>query len=584
LLLVEDYMNPTAADLTPTTVEVIRNQLVNISEEMQARVMNSAYSSMWQEAGDLSAALLSPRAEVAGQSQRAIPIHVATMVTSVGQIVEQTGGYDALEEGDILIQNDPYSGNNHLPDFVVAEPVFHDGSLLGFSAVRGHWLDVGGSSPTSYAIDTGEILKEGLRVPPAKLYEAGERNDALYRVIFANVRDSDERVGDFNAQLAGVRQGRRRLQEVAEKYGAETVRATVDRLLDNDERRMRSCIEALPDGDYEAEDFLDGDGIEDELLRIHATVRVRGSDIEVDFTGTDGQVSGGINAPPSVTRAATHYGIKCTLNPGILRTSGEFRPVDIDAPRRSLVNPEHPAPVVAGNHETANRVFDTVVRAIGTIDADLVFGAGEGSTNGLTYRSLETKVANRTRGMGGAGACATRDGINGIRSGVGNTGIEPVERFEERYEYVTIDEFAIVTDTGGGGRFRGGNATRLTTRFADDVELIVTSDRAKTGPYGVAGGGEGARARHVHVTPDGERHELPSKCSTTLDAGSAFELQPAGGGGYGDPHERPPERVLEDVLDGYITAETALETYGVAVSGDPLGIDWETTEGLRDVE
>lgn len=566
----------------PTTLEIISNHFGYIGGEMQSKVMNAAYSSMWQEAGDLSAALLSPDAEIIGQSERAIPIHVATMINSVHKCVELTGGFEALEPGDVLIQNDPYSGNNHLPDFVVAAPVFANELLIGFSAVRAHWLDVGGSSPTSYDTNTGEIIKEGLRVPPAKLFEAGDRNDALYNVILANVRDREERLGDFNAQLGGVRHGRTRLGELAAKYGEETVRESISVLLARDEARMRNRIEAQPDGTYRAADYLDGDGVEDRLLEIRAAVTIAGDEIEVDFAGSDGDVYGGINAPPSVTEAATQYAVKCTLDPGYLRTSGEFRPVTIVTEKGSIVDPEHPAPVVAGNHETANRVFDTVVAAIEQVDPALVFGAGEGSTNGLTYRSLESKQTNRTRGLGGMGACPRRDGIHAIRSGVGNTGVEPVERFEEKYEFVTISEFSLVEDTGGAGRYRGGNTSRLVTRLDDDSEIIITSDRSKTRPYGVAGGGAGSPALHVHIPPDGEEHVLPSKINTVVEAGSEVLLQPAGGGGFGDPTDRPPEQVLEDVIDGYISHAAAEEDYKVKIDRETMAIDRAATAALRD--
>lgn len=565
----------------PATVEIVRNQLLKIGEEMQAQVMNAAYSSIWQEAGDLSCAILSEGAEIVGQSQRAIPIHIGTMMSSVGGAIEKTGGFDALCPGDVLIQNDPYSGNNHLPDFVIAQPIFAEDTLLGFSAVRGHWLDVGGSSPSSYAMDTGEIVKEGLRVPPAKLYRAGVENVDLVETILSNVRDRRERTGDFNAQLSGVRHGHDRVLEVAAKYGPETFLAACDTVLSNEERRVRNAIERLPDGTSRAEDHLDGDSVSDELITIVATVEVDGSSIHVDFAGSDGQVFGGVNAPIAVTRAATFAAIKMTLDPGDPGTSGSYRPIEVSAPLGSIVNPEYPAPVVAGNHETANRVFDVVVRAIAEIEPSLAFGAGEGSTNGFTYQSTVSRRINRTRMSGGIGACPHRDGVNGKRSGIGNAGYEPVESVEARYEFVRVEELSIVPDTGGAGRFRGGNAGRMVTRLADPSEIIITSERGKTRPYGIDGGRPGSLALHVRVTPDGEEVELPSKLSTEIEGGSSILLQPAGGGGYGDPGDRPPEEVLADVIDGYVSVESAREEYGVVVDPESLTIDEEATAELR---
>lgn len=553
-------------DVDLATVEIVRNRLGKIAEEMQSRVMNSAYSSMWQEAGDLSCGILSHNAEMVGQAERAVPIHIATMTTSARGAIEQTGGYEALEPGDVLIQNDPYSGNNHLPDFIIAQPVFDDDELLGFSAVRAHWLDIGGSSPTSYAIDTGNVIKEGLRVPPTKLFEAGERNEGLETVLLSNVRGRREREGDYNAQLAGVRYGTERLKSLAEQYGAETLTDCIDVILSNEETRMRQKIDALPDGIYTATDHLDGDGVDATDIEINVALALEDDAIHVDFGGTDGQVYGGVNAPIAVTLAATHYAVKTSIDPGEPGTSGAYRPITVDAPEGSLLNPTYPAPVVAGNHETANRAYDAVVRAISTIDPELAFGAGEGSTNGITYQSLETGVINRTRMVGGMGGCPHRDGVNAIRSGVGNTGFEPVERLEDKYDFVVIDELSIVQDTGGAGTYRGGNAARMVTKFTDETEVILTSDRNRIPPYGIDEGEPGQCGTQTHISPTGDETSLAPKVTTTAPAGSKILLQPAGGGGFGPPARRSREAVLNDVRDGYISRETAEDTYGVDTS------------------
>lgn len=574
-----------AQDVDPTTLEIIRNQFSNIAEEMQGRVMRAAYSPLWQDASDLSAAMLSPEGEIIGQSTRAVPIHVGTMIRSVRTAIEDVGGRESLGPGDMLIQNDPYSGNNHLPDFLLMTPVFEDELLVGFSAIRCHWLDVGGSSATSYATNTGEIIKEGIRVPPAKLFDGGERNEGLFNTIIANVRNPDERLGDFQAQLGGARHGAKRLGEIAAEHGAATIRQSATRLLANDEDLARERIADLPDGRYEAEDHLDGDGIDDSIITIRVTLVVDGDELRVDFSGTDAEADGGVNAPLAVTEAATFGAIKNVLNPGLLNTSGEYRPIDVSVPKGSLLNPEYPAPVVAGNHETAFRVFDAVVKAFGEIDPELIFGCGEGSTNGLGYRSLKAKHgtgrANRTRAIGGMGACPTRDGVNATRSGIGNAGVEPVERVEEKYGYVTIEEWSIIPDSGGAGRFRGGNAARMSMEFQDDVELVLTGERAKTQPYGVDGGRPGSLAKYIHISPDDERVELPSKAVTELEAGSKYIVEPSGGGGFGEPTERPPEAVREDVIDGNVTIERAESEYKVEIDPKTLEVDRAATESLR---
>lgn len=574
------------ADVGAATVEIVRNQLHDIAQEMQATVMRCAYSPLWQEAGDLSCALLSADAEIVGQSERAIPVHIATMSNSVHEAVMRTGGYDDLHPDDVLFQNDPYAGNNHLPDFVMAQPVFADSTLVGFSAVRAHWVDVGGSTPTSYTTATDEIIEEGIRVPPAKLFEKGERNDPLVEVILANTRGQDERRGDMNAQIAGVRRGHERFEETIDNNGPPAVLRSIEQILDNDEKRMQQAIDELPRGSFTAEDYLDGDGFTDELVTIRATVEVTDAGVVVDFDGTDPQARGGVNSSRSCTEAGVHYAFKVTLDPGAPGTSGSYRPIDVRAPDGTVVNPTYPGSVVAGNAETASRIYEVVVLALSKIDPELAFAAGEGSANVFNYRSRESGEINYTCSGGGLGAGPDKDGVNAIRSSIGNTGVQPIEREEADYDFVEIESFSIVPDSGGAGQFRGGHTTRRITRFDHDAEILIVADRARTQPFGLSGGDDGASARHVEHTPDGESSQLSSKTTKTVPAGSAIEIQPAAGGGFGNPLERPPEAVLTDVIDGYVSVTAARDEYGVAVieTQDGYAIDSESTRELRERE
>ncbi|MFB6311620.1 MAG: hydantoinase B/oxoprolinase family protein, partial [Salinirussus sp.] len=499
------------SDLDPATLEVIRNKLSHIAEEMQGLVMNTAYSPLWHEAGDLSSSILSPDAEIVGQSERVIPVHVASMRNTVAACIEQTGGYDALEPGDMFIQNDPYAGTTHLPNVTLARPVFAEDTLLGFAAVQGHWVDIGGAATASYHLvpDT-EIIEEGLRIPSAKLYRAGERNDAVVDILMANTRDTEERRGDLDAQLAGVRRGCERFRELVGKYDAETVSMAIETILANDEARMRDTIAELPNGTYEARDFIEPGDLGDELLPIELSVTIDGSDIVADFEGTADQVSGGINSSWSSTEASAHYGFKLALDPGGPGTLGSYRPIEIRAPEGSILNPTAPAPVVA-QHSAGTRAFDVVVKALAEVDPALVFGAGEGSSNILSYESLADGSFNYSVYAGGMGACPARDGLDGRRSGRGNTGVQPVERVETAYDWVTIDEYGIVPDSGGAGRNRGGAATTRLVRFADPTRLTIATDRTRTRPFGVAGGDAGASAAVETIPPEGESQPLPAK-------------------------------------------------------------------------
>ena len=344
---------------------------------------------------------------------------------------------------------------------------------------------------------------------------------------------------------------------------------------------MRRKIVGLPDGRYLAEDYIDGDGVADKLTKTDVMVQVDGSDMLIDFDGTDEQVYGGVNAPMAVTRTAAYYAIKVTLNPGEPGTSGEYRPITVTAPEGTLLNPRYPAPVVAGNHETSSRIYDTVVKAIAEVDPSLAFGAGEGSANGFSYVSHETGQMNRIRTIGGLGACPNKDGIT-VRSSIGNSGIISFERIEEDSPYVVTEEFSLIPDSGGAGRHRGGNAARRVTYFDTDVQLVLTGERAKTQPFGVAGGQPGASAKHVHVAPDGEEITLKSKTNKTLEGGSRFIFHGAGGGGFGDPTNRPRDDVLEDVINGYVTPEKAEREYEVVVDPETFEIDHDATARLRD--
>ncbi|MFB6309676.1 MAG: hydantoinase B/oxoprolinase family protein [Salinirussus sp.] len=569
-------------DIDPTTVEILRNRLHDIAEEMQSLVMQSAYSPLWQEGGDLSSIILSPDLEIVGRSERVIPIHIATQISATRAALDELGGIEALEPGDVIFHNDPYAGNNHLNDFLTVQPVFVDDALVGFSSDRGHWLDVGGMTPSSYGTDTGELIKEGLRVPPAKLFRAGERNDDLYRTVMRNVRNPKNRELDFKAQLAGLRRGHDRLEETAEHYGVETVKAAMDIVLNNEETRMRERIADLSDGVYSATDYIDGDGVEDELTRIEVTVTVDGDELHVDFEGTESQRYGGVNSPIGVTKNAVYYALKVTLDPGPPGTSGIYRPVSVTAPEGSLVNPTPPAPVVTGNHETASRVYDVVLKAVATVDPAVAIGPGSGSANGYTYVHEETGRMGRDRTIGGLGGCANRDGVDAIRSTVGNTAIQSIERTEEDYPYLHTVEFAIVPDSGGPGRYRGGNAMRRTVAFDEDVRIVVTGERTKVPPFGVCGGDAGRCAQWVHVTPEGTRIEKKSKFDTIFPAGSKLVGRAAGGGGYGVPTDRPPAAVREDVVDGYVTIESARKSYGVAIDPETRAVDQDTTERLRE--
>lgn len=577
--------------LDPITFEVIRNALLMAAMEMKGVVVRTAYSTLWKEAGDLSCGLLTRNCEVVAQGMGDIPAHLATMPFSVRGCVERIGEAN-LRPGDVLYQNDPYCGNNHLPDFIMAKPIFLDGVILGYSAVRGHYVDVGGVGPGSYSTAVRDIYAEGLRIAPLKLWKQGELNEDIVSVLQTNTRNARERLGDLRAQYAGCVIGERRILALAARYGPELLVEAMEEVLRYSERLTRTEIGKIKPGVYHFVDYCDGDGLRDEPLRLEVTVTVEADRIKADFTGTSPQARGGMNAPYAVTASATQYAVKCLTDPWNPANSGSYRAVEVVAPEGSLLNPRPPAPVVAGNHETASRVADAVIGALAQAAPERAIAAGSGSSAVIAVGGIHPATGREyvwveTHGSG-QGASRDQDGVHATRVNVGNTGNTPVESIELNYPVLTL-EYSVADDSGGPGRRRGGLTIRRRFRLLDDATAIVTCERGRVPPYGLFGGQPGRPARIVLNPGTPEERVLPTKTPPIdLPAGTLVDYRPAGGGGYGDPLEREPERVLDDVLDGYVSVESAREDYGVVLHPTPdhdltggYVIDEAATRALR---
>jgi N-methylhydantoinase B len=555
-----------AADVDEVTLETIRNALLNITREMEAKVMNSSHQLLWQLAGDLSNALLTSEYELVAQPSRVIPLHLASMTTTLRAIVEDLGGQGVLEPEDVLMGNNPYRGNTHLPDVLLAKPIFVDDEIVGFSCVRGHWADIGGRDPTSHTPSVDSVYQEGLILPQTKVYRRGELNFDVLQMLKNNVRQQDTVIGDMKASKAGTDHGARRVQEVVAEYGREVVTDAMNEILDRSEQRMRNAIETLPDGTYTASDTVDSDGFQRTPLTVTAAVTVDGDTMTVDLSESAAQARGSMNSTFGATVSAVYYGVLSVVLPGMPGNSGTYRPIEIVAPSGTIVNPEFPAPVAA-YHETANRIMDAVVLALSEVVPENAYAAGDGSSNILAYFGTQDgrEFQNMKTHGGGGGAHAGGDGNNIQRNGVGNTGIASVESEELEYP-VRIESYELVPNSGGPGRYRGGLTAREVTRFLTGMNIMVIGDRTETPPYGLADGEPGTTASYHLKRPDGSTEELPPTTDRiAVDEGTRFTLQSAAGGGYGDPYEREPERVLEDVRDGYVTPEGAAADYGVVV-------------------
>ena len=547
--------------IDPVTLEVLRNAFAGIAEEMNANLIRTGYSPSIKERRDCSSALFDPHGRMIAQAE-SIPVHLGAMPFSVRAVRER---FSEFKPGDTVVLNDPFTGGAHLPDITFVTTIFHAGELIAFAANRAHHADIGGKTPGSVASDSTDIFQEGLRIPPVKLWQGGELNEDLMRILLSNVRTPEERIGDLRAQKAANETGRRRLLELVERYGAGVIAAAIEEIMDYSERRMRAEIDALPDGTYTSEDFLDNDGINTERVRIKVLVEIAGEGLTVDFSGSSPQVDGPINAVYAVTASAVYYAVRALTDPDIPPNDGCYRPIEIIAPSSSVVNASPPAAVVGGNLETSQRIVDVLIRALSGAVPEKAIGACQGTMNNFTLGGIDPRSGKpytvyETIG-GGFGARASKDGIDGIHSHMTNTLNTPVEALEIAYP-LRIERYELLPDSGGPGRYRGGLGIRRDIRVIEHkAQLSLLTERRITQPYGVFGGKPG-RPGADYVIIAGEERRIPGKTVTVLQPGSVISIRTPGGGGYGLPTERSRELIRRDYREGRISAEHAIEHYG----------------------
>jgi N-methylhydantoinase B len=553
------------------TFEVVKNSLYAIAEEMKVVLAKTAYSPILKVAGDYSCGVFDVHGEMVAQGPD-LPIHLGSMPDAVKAVIAAWG--EEIAPGDVFIHNDPYFGGSHLPDVNVVSPAFIDGAVLGYCCVRAHWPDIGSATPGSYGAVT-EIYGEGLRLPPVRLYRAGEVNRDVEQIIFNNVRTPEERRGDMRAQVAANRRGVERLQTVARKYGFAKLQCIMNEVMEYSESMMRTLIRELPDGEGAFEDQCDGDGVieagaaHDEPFTIRLSVQKTGDRIVVDFTGTDPQVPGPMNAPLSVTASGVFAALKMALDSrGVVPpNSGAWRPIEVRAPRGTVVNAQFPAPVVYANHEISHRVCDMVFGALAQIMPERVMACSQGTSavltlGGVDYRSGERYVSYETI-KGGFGARPTKDGINAVASGISNTMNTPIEVLEMSFP-VRVERYELIPDSGGAGRYRGGLGARRTWRILGNQAMVtVCCERATSPPFGIAGGAAGTPARISVVDPQGTERVLNSKGSFSAPADSLVTFEVPGSGGFGPPAARDPEALRADLRDGYVSSASAIRDYGV---------------------
>jgi N-methylhydantoinase B len=560
--------HPALHGIDPARFEVVKNALLSAAEEMKIVLAKTAYSPLLKVAGDYSCGIFNARGEMVAQGPD-LPIHLGSMPDAVGSVAR---AFPDVAPGDVFIHNDPYCGGSHLPDVNVVMPAFHEGRLLGFGCVRAHWPDIGSATPGSYGAVT-EIYGEGLRLPPVRLYRNGEPDPNVEAIILANVRTPAERLGDIRAQVAANRRAVERMVGLARKYGTGELLRIMDAVLDYSEAMMRQALAALPDGDAGFEDIIDGDGVleqgqtEDATFRLKLALRKRGDTITADFAGSDPQVAGPMNAPLSVTASGVYAALKMIVDPNSLipPNSGCWRPVTVSAPPGSVVNAQEPAPVVYANHEMSHRVSEMLFAAMYALTPDRVLAGSQGTSGITTFGGVDYRTGQRfvsyESTKGGFGARPTKDGINAVSAVISNMLNTPIEVLEMSAP-LRLEEYSLVPDSGGAGTWRGGLGVRRSWRvLGNDLRGAMCFERQVTPPFGQAGGKPGSNARLWIELPDGTRRILASKGAFTAPDGSVVTVEAPGSGGYGPPSSRNPESLRQDVLDGYVTPETAARDY-----------------------
>jgi N-methylhydantoinase B len=566
--------------LDPITLGVIWGALHSIAVEIGTTVHKTAYSEQAREGQDFSVAVFDRQGRMVAQGPYS-PGHMGAMSFAVKNALAAHPA-ETLRPGDAILLNDPLLGSGHLPDFFITQPVFWDGQLVGFVVNIVHHTDVGGQRPGSQGVvGIFDYYQEGIRIPPTRVWQEYREQREVLGIIAANTRTPEKVLGDLRAQRSALRVGEVRLQELVARYGVDTVFAAMEEILDRTEQTLRAAIREIPDGVYPFEDFLDDYGPGTDPLRVFVTVRVEDDRIEIDYAGSSPQTSSGLNSYINYTRSYSYAAIKCLADPYGPMNEGALRPITVEAPLGSFLNPRPPA----GGGPRAiicYRIFEAVIGAVAPTLPERVVAASSHFAN-PTFGGFDPRRNRRfvtyELVLSGTGARATRDGCEGLASAFNASNI-PVEAQEANHPLI-VERFELIRDSAGPGKFRGGCGVRRDMKFlATEGKFTNLTERQRFAPYGLFGGRPGARGRTV-INPGAGEQMVHSKESREFAYGDVISFQQPGAGGYGDPAERDPARVLEDVLDEYISIEHAREAYGVVIDPETMTVDLAATERLR---
>ncbi|MDQ2700008.1 MAG: hydantoinase B/oxoprolinase family protein [Actinomycetota bacterium] len=551
----------------PITVAVISSALKATSSEMSEALRRSSHSPIIREMLDYSCALFTGEGETVAQDDL-IPAFLGTMASTLPWVIDSVNP-DDVHEGDAFMANDPYMGGTHTPDIQIHVPVLHEGRIVAWCGNIAHHSDVGGTNPGTEGFANTSIFEEGLRIPPIRLMKDGVVNDDVLNLIKNNIRDPESTAGDLRAQLAAARLGQRRMNELIERYGVDLVTSSMKTSLDQSELRIRAAISEREDGVAEAEGWLDDDGLGSDPVRIAVRVEVKGDTVNVDLTGTDDQMAGGLNMAEAASRASIIFAVKAIFDPTGPHDGGVIRAVDVHLPKGSMVNPEFPA-ALSLRHLGVQRLADTLINAFGKMYPDLATaGSFVGFTSlaaALRHPRVGTEVIIQDDLGGGMGGHSDGDGLDAVDVYLGNVQMLPAEICELQYP-VRIGATELIPDSGGAGEFRGGLGLRRVYEFLDDTDGVFYSEQTRDqfAPFGIQGGEPGTAASLVVERSSG-KVESVSKSRLQLVAGDRLVSTTSGGGGYGDPRRRERSAVARDLEEGKITARSARETYGLDMS------------------
>ena len=557
-------MTETTLRADPITTEIIRNAFVSCAQDMNATLIRSSYTPIIYEGKDCSVAILDANGDVLGQSL-GLPLFLGNLEICV-KLAAEMFGWDVFRPGDVFYMNDSYMTGTHLNDATIFGPIFWRDRLVGFSATRAHWLDVGGKDPGG-PMDSREIYQEGMRWAPTRIYDRGEPREDIIDLLRRNGRFGYSLVGDMNAQVAACRTGEGRLQAILDRFGYDTYVAARDEIYRQSEELEREAVEAIPDGSYRAEGFLDDDGLGHGPLPVHLGVDIAGDSMTIDLEGSAPMAEGPVNCGFAQTVSACRVAFKLLINPERPVDGGTFKTLDVNAPEGSIFDAREPA-ACQWYFSSLGLLIDLVVTALAPVLPDKVAAAHFGDSMVLFLAGKDPRRGGQPflhvmPHAGGWGGFEGGDGEDGLINNV-NGGFKdhPVEVFEVKYPAL-IRGYGFRPDTGGVGRFRGGCGLYRTFEVEPEAFLYLWFERSKTPAWGLFGGG-GAVGPDVVVNPgrEDERHMLKVN-AFPLPPRSVVELRTGGGGGFGDPRERDPEHVREDVQDGFVTPEAAKRDYGV---------------------